>query len=174
MLCPKKRFLDLFFACWDVQINAGRFCSGENPWTSEAWKDPRFAKLQARYTRNHQCMVGLLHPDGSGRTHKKDTRFICSSPSVSILDIMCDGKHEHAPIEETCKGQALSKIAEEYPTVLANRILKMFLADQTKLKQCSIYYTGAIKAITDVVLTADASTVEMEDEGLNATPDIQH
>ena len=74
----RKRCLDLFIRCWSEQVNAGRFCSGGNPWTSEAWKDLRFAKLQAHYARAHQCMVGLYHPDKSGKGHEKT--FALSHP----------------------------------------------------------------------------------------------
>ena len=80
-----KRFLDVFFSVWEEQTQNGRFCSGENPFTSKAWKDPRFKKIKAHYARMHQCMVGLTHPGKGGRRHRKDTQFVSSSPNVSFF-----------------------------------------------------------------------------------------
>ena len=48
----------------------------------------------------------------------------------------------------------------------------MFLADQQGMKQTSVYFSGNICGFEDPDFKAEAYTIDVEDEGLNASPEF--
>lgn len=70
----------------------------------------------------HQCMYGLVTPDGKGGVHpaKKPTKFMSSSPAMlKRLQRVSDGKHQH---QQLVGGRAAA--AAFYPKTLIKEILR--------------------------------------------------
>lgn len=93
------------------RLSKGREVLFEQPWPSAMWKlkcmeDLMSLELENAITgepleriRLDQCMYGLQDRD-SGLPHKKPTGLLLSSSRMKLrLSDLCDGRHEHEPLE---------------------------------------------------------------------------
>ena len=117
-------------------IRAGAFWTLENPKSSLMFLMPKVRKLIQRsdvYSVTvDQCSFGLRDPE-SGHHYKKPTRIIGNLPSLSRLEVRCDGTHEHTQvIGKVCvngKWTSRSVLAGTYPVGMCNALAKIVCHD---------------------------------------------
>jgi hypothetical protein len=86
------------------QVDRQRAVIGENPDQSLAWQEPPImAAFEDQSSgKGDMCMFKKTRPDNSLRV-KKRTRFEGTYEVVEAVSILCDGSHEHSPIEGNMK-----------------------------------------------------------------------
>ena len=111
------------------QVDRQRAVIGENPDQSLAWQEPPImAAFEDQSSgQGDMCMFRKTRPDNLLRV-KKRTRFEGTHEVVEAVSILCDGSHEHSPIEgnmkidgKTCR---VSEWAGGYTKELARAMIK--------------------------------------------------
>ena len=117
------------------QQNNGRQATIEHPWNSRAWSTRAFKNLEDNSFDCYvdQCMYGLVLPTdrGDDEAVRKPTCFRTTKESLALgLTRECDGQHYHIPLEGSYKGVSRSKMAEDYPQALAQRLADLMQEDE--------------------------------------------
>ena len=107
----------------------GGFFLFEHPWTSKAWEEPRLRRLLEKegtfLARNDQCMFRLQ--SSRGIRHKKPTGWLTNHRGIAqVLNIQCDGSHDHDPVVGSGPGGSKSVLSQVYPPELVETVLKSY------------------------------------------------
>ena len=118
------------------QQRNGRQATIEHPWNSRAWSTRAFKSLEANSFDCYvdQCMYGLVLPTdlGDDEAVRKPTCFRTTKESLALgLMQECDGQHYHIPLEGSYRGVSRSKMAEDYPLELAQRLAELMQMPET-------------------------------------------
>ena len=105
----------------------------ENPWTSEAWKTKELDALlnekrvveEMKLVRIDQCAMGLRDID-NGLLHKKPTGIATDSTGIQeeFKGKVCDGLHEHQPLEGSNSGGPRTKQAARWTPTFCRCVIR--------------------------------------------------
>ena len=122
-----RKDLNLLFKIVDVQSQGDRHTHAENPQSSLAWSDGRFARLKIAhgFVTFDQCPLGLRHPQ-SGRPIRKATTLFTTKRSLAqhMSQFRCTCTVGHDKAEGTFRGRSVTSWCEDYSVRLADALVQ--------------------------------------------------
>ena len=116
------------------QIDHGRHAHLEQPAFAMSWKTQALKSLPGWWSQFDQCMYGCmcLHADGRWLPARKSTVVLTSKKAMfDALSLVCDGQHEHCPLEGTAPGLGRrTSYMEDYQPHLASVIAGALVIDE--------------------------------------------
>ena len=120
-------------------FHRGILVSVENPANSWFWLVSGMAKtnhLPLLSTNLHHCMFGA--------SRKKHTKLLRTMPQMTLLGVLCDGKHEHEPWGKLASGAWATASECAYPPKMCASMAHAFVTQLLSL--------GAIPSATSLAL----------------------
>ncbi|CAK0820255.1 unnamed protein product [Prorocentrum cordatum] len=115
----------------------------ENPWESEAFKQPQLLRMMA-HPRVHEvkvdmCRFNLRHPRYGGKVRKSTKLLVSNESYVRKLGKICDEKHRHDHLE----GAHYTRLAGRYTKEFAKAVLVAYQCNNsTYMMEYGVYATG--------------------------------
>ena len=154
----------------------------EQPLTSKAWKEPKVQKLledlRNQLAKNDQCVFNLRGT--SGVLHRKPTGWLTNNEEIyKVLNVRCQGGHDHEPVLGGGVGGNKSRLAQHYTTELVRAVLQAYRRSLTTFSEemqvmTSTNYLETCHYVEMMMIEVGASNYDEDKatvEQLKAVPD---